>query len=88
MVGVEERLYLEGDPLVLQWLDGLWVDDGCPIESQLNGFGIGDMRQLDSIIEAFRVGVEQAIDILPDGDFFGVEAVGEDGCGVVGAFAA
>ena len=32
VVGVEERLHLQRDSLVLQRLDGLWVDDGGAIE--------------------------------------------------------
>ena len=34
-----------------------------------------------------RVGVEQAVHVLPDGDLLRIEAVGEDGSGEVGAFA-
>ena len=88
MVGVEERLHFEGDAFVLKRLDGLGVDDGSPVKSQLNGFGVGDVAQLNGFIEAFRVGIEQAVDVFPDGDFFGVEAIGEDGRSVVGTLTA
>ena len=83
---MEERLHLQRDSLILQRFDGLGVDDGGAIKSQLDGFGVGDMWQLNRVGEAFRVGVEQAVDVFPDGDLLGIEAVGEDGCGEVGTF--
>ena len=88
VVGMEERLHLERYPFVLQRFDGLRVDDGGTVESQLDGFRVGNVWQLNRVGEAFRVGVEQTIHVLPDGDLFGIEAVGEDGRGEVGAFAA
>ena len=86
VVGMEERLYFECYPLVLQRFDGFWVDDGSTVEGQFDGFGVGDMWQLDCFGEAFRVGIEKAVHVLPDGDLLGIEAVGEDGCCEVGAF--
>ena len=86
VVGVEERLHLQGYSLVLQRLDSFGVDDGRTIESQLNGLGVGDMWQLNRVGEAFRVGVEKPVHVFPDGDLLGIEAVAEDGCGEVGAF--
>ena len=87
MVRVEERLHLERYPLVLQWLDGLGVDDGGTIKGQFDGLGVGDMRYFHRVREAFRVSVEQAIHVLPNGDFLGIKAVGKNGRSEVGAFA-
>lgn len=84
---MEKRLYLECYILVLQRFDGLRVDDGGAVESQFDGFRIADVRNLHCLLETLWVGVEQPIDVFPDGDFLGVKAVGEDGGGIVGTFA-
>ena len=87
VVGVEERLNLKRYSLVLQRFDGLWVDDGGTIESQLDGFGVGNVGDLHRVDKTFRVGVEQTVHVFPNGDFLCIQAVGEDGRSEVGAFA-
>ena len=61
---MDERLHVQPYVFVLQRLDGLRMNNAGAIESQFDGFGIADVRNLDRFLESFRVGIEQTVDIL------------------------
>lgn len=87
-LGGDERLDEETDALVLERFDSFWVDDAGSVVGELNGLVVWYLRDTYGVGEEFRVGVEETVHILPNGETFGVETIGEDGGGVVAALAA
>ena len=87
-LGGDERLDEETDALVLERFDSFWVDDAGSVVGELNGLVVWYLRDTYGVGEEFRVGVEETVHILPNGETFGVETIGEYRGGVVAALAA
>ncbi len=64
------------------------MDDLCTIIGHLYDFIVIQLAQDSGIGELFGVGVHDALHVLPDGLSFCIQQVGEDGGGIIAAFAA
>ena len=87
-LGEDEGLDEEANTLVLKRFDGFRVDDASTVVGELNGLVVRYLCDANSIVKELRVGVEEAVHILPDGETFGVETIGEYRGGVVATLAA
>ena len=84
---MKKRLDIQRNVLVLQRLDGLRVDHTGPVIGQLDGLAVGNPLQFDRIRKNLRVGIEQTLHILPDGDALRMQRMGENGRAVIRTFA-
>lgn len=80
---VAERLHVERYALVLQRLDGLRVDNLRAAVCQFDCVHVVERVDFARFGEYLRVGVQNAVHVLPDGHRLGVENVRDDGCRVV-----
>lgn len=84
--GVDERLDVEANVLVLNGFDCFGVDDRSSVVGKFDGFVERYLVDLDGVVEVFWVGVEESRYIFPNGHGLGIHAEREDGCRIVGTF--
>lgn len=87
-VFIQEAFYVEWNVFVLEGFDGFWVNDLGAVVGHFDNFFVVEFADDFGMGEYFWVGVHDAFNIFPDGEGGGIEEVGEDGGGVVAAFAA
>lgn len=86
-VGVEGIEDADGDVLLVDGVDGGWIEDFGTEVTELHGFGEGELVDEVGGVDDFGVGGHEAIDVGPYFEGVGVKSSGEDGGGVIGATA-
>src|SRR5690606_36503732 len=85
LLNVDKGTYLKRDALVFERLDGLRMNDIGSVITQLNGIEVGKLRNELRVGEPFRIGIQYAGYIFPDGNRFRIQAGSENCRRIVGS---
>src|SRR5690554_6807356 len=76
---------MQGYSLVFERLNGLRMNNVRAVIAELDGIDIGKFRNQFGIVEPFRIGIQNARNVFPDGNRLSVQAGSENGGRVVGS---
>src|SRR5450432_3238262 len=83
--GIEKTFYIKRNALVLQRLDGFWMDHLRTVIGHFDHLVITQLTDEPGFRELFGIGIHDPFHVLPDGLALRIQQISKYGCRVIAA---